>query len=80
MVRERITELDLVIGEVIPATKNSRAVEAASSPIKAPTLVAQVDGKEVAIVGVDDILEFFDDKFGTEKESKKDGNGRGNGR
>lgn len=74
-VRERITELDLVIEQVIPATKNSRVVEASGSPIdiKAlPILEAEVDGKEVTISGVKDIFEFFDDKFGTEKESKKD--------
>lgn len=71
-VRERISEFDIVVEQVIPATKNSRAVEASASPIIAPTLVAQVDGKEVTISGMNDILEFFDDKFGTEKESKKD--------
>eukprot|EP00571_Detonula_confervacea_P003726 CAMPEP_0172319336 /NCGR_PEP_ID=MMETSP1058-20130122/37375_1 /TAXON_ID=83371 /ORGANISM="Detonula confervacea, Strain CCMP 353" /LENGTH=462 /DNA_ID=CAMNT_0013034353 /DNA_START=15 /DNA_END=1403 /DNA_ORIENTATION=+ len=67
-VRERISELDIVIEQVIPATKNSRAVEASASPIIVPTLVAQVDGKEVTMSGMDEILEFFDDKFCSEKE------------
>lgn len=67
--RERITEYDLVIERVIPATSNSRAVEVASST-SAPTLVAEVDGKEVTLVGSDDVLAFLDGKFS--KEVNKD--------
>lgn len=59
--RERITELDLVIESVIPSTPNSRAVERAS--IEVPMLVAEVDGREVTLTGVDNIIEFFDEKF-----------------
>ena len=69
--RERITELDVVVEQVIPAASNSRVVEnSSSSKITLPTMVAEVDGKEVTLKGVDDILEFFDEKFSTEKEMK----------
>lgn len=68
VVRERITELDLVVEQVIPAAPNSRVVESSSTAaISVPTLVAEVDGKEVTFSGLDNILEFFDDKFSTEK-------------
>jgi len=69
-VREKITEYDLVIERVIPATSNSRAIQASS--IAVPTLVADVDGKEVTISGADDIIAFFDEKFSTDREAKKD--------
>lgn len=71
-VRERITELDLAVEQVIPAAKNSRVVENSATKISVPTLVANVDGKEMTLVGVDKILEFFDDKYSTEKEVKKE--------
>ena len=65
-VRERITEYDLVIEQVIPACPNSRAV--AQNPITVPTLVAEFDGKEQTFTGVDNILNFLDDKFSTIKK------------
>jgi len=70
-VRERITELDLVVERVIPAAENSRAVE--KSPITVPTMVAEIDGMQRTFTGVDEILRFLDDKFSTVKkdESKK---------
>lgn len=71
-VRERITELDIVIEQVIPAALNSRVVEASEAPINVPTLVADVGGKEVTLSGADDILAFFDEKFSTEKEITKE--------
>eukprot|EP00578_Thalassiosira_sp_NH16_P019437 CAMPEP_0181084390 /NCGR_PEP_ID=MMETSP1071-20121207/4667_1 /TAXON_ID=35127 /ORGANISM="Thalassiosira sp., Strain NH16" /LENGTH=388 /DNA_ID=CAMNT_0023166115 /DNA_START=170 /DNA_END=1336 /DNA_ORIENTATION=- len=72
IVRERITELDLVVEQVIPSSVNSRAVEASEAPINVPTVVAEIDGKDVKLSGVDDILKFFDDKFSIEKEIKKE--------
>ena len=60
-----------MIEEVIPSTPNSRAVERASIEVL-PMLVAEVDGREVTYSGVDTIIEFFDEKFSTEKEAKSD--------
>jgi hypothetical protein len=67
-VRERITEYDLVVEMVVPACKNSRVM--AKSPIAVPTMVAEVDGKEQTITGVDDILSFLDDKFSSKKKEE----------
>ena len=70
-VRERITEYDLVVDSVIPATSNSRAVmEEEELDITVPTLVAEVDGKDVKLVGAYKILAFLDDKF--TKENNKE--------
>ncbi|KAL3791663.1 hypothetical protein HJC23_003920 [Cyclotella cryptica] len=68
VVRERITELDLVVERVIPAAENSRAV--ARSPITVPTMVAEIDGLEQTFTGVDEILRFLDDKFSTLKKDE----------
>ncbi|KAL7529358.1 hypothetical protein ACHAWF_002946 [Thalassiosira exigua] len=65
-VRERITELDLVVGRVIPSAEGSKAraeKEEGGGELAAPTLVVEVDGREETFVGAEDILEFFDDKF-----------------
>ena len=66
-VREKITKFDLVVKEVIPAASNSRRVNEVST---VPTMVASVDGKEMKFSGVDDILNFLNDKFSTDKEMK----------
>ena len=58
-VRERITGLDIVIEQVIPAALNSCVVEALEASINVPTLIADVDGKEVTLLGADDILAFL---------------------
>jgi hypothetical protein len=61
-VRERITELDLIVGKVVPCGMNSgnnRAEEA----VPLPTLVAEVDGMEVVVSGADDVLRFLDESF-----------------
>ena len=79
VVRERITELDLVVENVIPSTSNSRVMERGEVST-VPTLVAVVDGKEMKFEGVDGILGFFDDNFSiiekdelsTEKESTEE--------
>jgi glutaredoxin len=68
-VRERITELDLVVDAVIPATSNSRASLDATykyclpSGAATPTLVVAVDGGEKIISGATEITEFFDANF-----------------
>lgn len=67
-VRERITEYDLVVENVIPAAANSRAL--AESLVVVPTMVAEIDGKEQSFVGVDAILNFLDDKFSTVKKEE----------
>lgn len=69
VVRERITELDLVVENVIPSTSNSRAMER-GEVIAVPTLVAFVDGTEVKFEGVESILGFFGDKFSIEKDEQ----------
>jgi hypothetical protein len=68
VVREKITEYDLVVENVIPAADNSRAL--AESLVELPTMVAEIDGKEQTFVGVDDILTFLDDKFSTAKKDE----------
>ncbi|KAL9184975.1 hypothetical protein ACHAXT_002752 [Thalassiosira profunda] len=67
-VRERITELDLVVERAIPSAPNSRAAGASASPVVVPTLLAEADGAAVELKGAGDILAFFDDKFSTENE------------
>jgi len=66
-VREKITKFDLVVKEVIPAASNSRRVNEVST---VPTMIASVDGKEMTYSGVDDILNFLNNKFSTDKEMK----------
>lgn len=63
VVRERVTEYDLVVEKVIPASANSRSM--AEETITVPTMVVEVDGKEQTFTGVDSILSFLDDKFST---------------
>lgn len=63
LVREKITEYDLIVNEVIPSTSNSR-----QSVKVVPTLVALVDGNEVSFAGVDNILQFLNEKFSTDKQ------------
>jgi hypothetical protein len=65
-VRERVTELDLVVERVIPATSNSRAVTdsgfeyALPAGAEVPCLVASLPrGGETILSGTDDILSFF---------------------
>ena len=62
LVRERITELDLVVDTVIPACENSRVVEASGSMI-VPTMVVESEGKESTLEGSDAILSFLKDGF-----------------
>ena len=57
-VRERITELDLVVENVIPSCENSRARVAT-----APTMVVEIEGKEKTLEGSSAILAFFDNEF-----------------
>ena len=73
-VRERITELDLVVGRVVPCGMNSgnnRAEEA----VPLPTLVAEVDGTEVVVAGVDDVLRFLDESFSAAAAARWGGGG-----
>ncbi len=57
-VRERITELDLVVENVIPSCKDSRARVAT-----VPTMVVEIEGKEKILEGSSAILAFFDNEF-----------------
>mmetsp|Transcript_5406 Transcript_5406/g.12515 ORF Transcript_5406/g.12515 Transcript_5406/m.12515 type:complete len:474 (+) Transcript_5406:174-1595(+) len=67
LVRERVTELDLVVERVIPACDNSRA--ASEDPdLVVPTLVADEDGDEVTVEGAGDILRYLNDKFTVDGE------------
>lgn len=67
LVRERITELDLVVDNVIPACDNSRAVKASSGSITVPTMVVESEGKEITLEGSDAILGFLDNEFKLKK-------------
>jgi glutaredoxin len=60
-VRERITELDLVVEALIPAASNSRAT--LPSGAVTPTLVVAIDGEEKIISGATEITEFFNANF-----------------
>jgi anaphase-promoting complex subunit 7 len=57
-VRERITELDLVVENVIPACEKSRARVAT-----VPTMVVEIEGKEKTLEGSSAILASFDNEF-----------------
>lgn len=57
-VRERITELDLVVENVIPACKDSR-----ERITTVPTMVVEIEGKEKTLEGSNAILAFFDNEF-----------------
>ncbi len=77
-VRERITELDLVVEAVIPSASNSRALNDKSCKYfmdgentdSVPTMIVGItddDSKaedEVKLKGVDSIMSFFDGEFG----------------
>lgn len=67
-VRERITELDLVVEKVIPSAENSRALldkdynDALPTGQIIPCLVVRLsDGSDAVISGESDILDFFDE-------------------
>lgn len=62
MVRERITEFDLVVDNVIPACSNSRMVSSGS--IVVPSMVVESsNGEETTLEGTDAILQFLDKEF-----------------
>lgn len=62
-VRERITELDLVVENVIAACYNSRAVHESTGSITVPTLVAERKDEEIVLKGSESILAFLDNEF-----------------
>ena len=71
-VRERISELDLVIQAVIPATANSRVFSDSTYVYSLPRgaaiprlIVQDEDGKEIVKVGQTDILSYLDETFST---------------
>jgi anaphase-promoting complex subunit 7 len=63
-VRERLTELDLCVEEVIPSAPGSKALQKLGSDIILPRLVAQVDGKTVVLQGEIEIIDFLDKQMG----------------
>eukprot|EP00986_Skeletonema_menzelii_P008965 scaffold3933_cov155-Skeletonema_menzelii.AAC.1 len=65
IVRERITELDLVVDNVIPACPNSRVQASSSSGlITVPLMIVESrNGEERTLEGADAILRFFDNEF-----------------
>lgn len=74
MVRERITELDLVVETVVPASSNSRTFTDKSYPYYIgdeaskdviPMMVIIEGGAEKVLVGVDDVFGYLTDVFGT---------------
>jgi glutaredoxin len=76
-VRERVTELDLVIEKVIPAAENSRATsdpsyeDALPSGAAAPCLVVSLpSGEQKVISGDSNILEFLDESYPSEISSE----------
>ena len=82
-VREQITELDLVVDQVIPAAPNSRAITESSSSsgfdaalpsgAKIPCLIVSLPNEEESILsGEESILSFFEENFGSTKSSDDD--------
>eukprot|EP00977_Amphora_coffeiformis_P017426 scaffold5684_cov169-Amphora_coffeaeformis.AAC.1 len=63
-VRERITELDLCVDQVIPCAKKSQARQTLGHEVVLPRLVAEVDGKEVVVEGDDEIINFLNQATG----------------
>ncbi len=63
MVRERITEFDLVVDNVIPACSNSRIVSSSGTIIVPSMVVESSDGEETTLEGSDAILTFLDKEF-----------------
>jgi len=63
VVRERITELDLVVENIIPACDNSRAMKASAGSITVPTLVVESKDEEITLEGSETILAFLDNEF-----------------
>jgi len=74
-VRECITELDLVVEAVIPATPNSRCFADSNSEYAVPanTMIPRLElndaGKEFILQGEDEILGYFNDKYQLGKEA-----------
>lgn len=78
-VRERITELDLGVEKVVPATANSRAildpnfVDSLPSGQDVPCIVASLPGgKEQTISGEPEIINFLNDCFGVHDSKGKE--------
>lgn len=63
LVREKITELDLVVESVIPSAKNSRAMSSKHAPETIPLLVVQENRKEISLKGTDAIISYLNSKF-----------------
>ena len=68
-VRERVTELDLVVEKVIPAAENSRVFTLPSydyalpAGTRIPRLVVFDSGKERVLTGMEDIISYLDKAF-----------------
>lgn len=69
-VRERLSELDLNVERVIPATANSRAVLDETYPFKLPKgaqvprlVVQDASGKQTILEGASTILSFLNDEY-----------------
>lgn len=74
-VRERITELDLVVEKVIPAAANSRVFVdpkyeyALPAGTAVPRLVVMEGNDEKVLSGADDIVSYLDEKFSSSSSS-----------
>lgn len=67
MVRELITELDLVVDQVIPSASNSR-----NNVAEVPTLALSMDGEEQTISGASNIVNFLKTTYGLMDQPKDD--------
>lgn len=75
LVRERITELDLVVERVIPSAENSRvfrdssyAFSLPSEGTSLPRLVVANEGEDKVLMGAKDIVSFLDDTFKSQNQ------------
>lgn len=81
VVRERMTELDLVVEKIIPACANSRAIQDGSfehalpQGADVPCLIASIDGEERVISGASYITEFLNEACATVDDSAAEDEG-----
>jgi glutaredoxin len=69
LVRERITELDLCVEQVVPSAKNSRISSTDRTTEEIPRLVVveQDDSNERVLTGAPEIVSYLNSAFSTEK-------------
>lgn len=72
LVRERITELDVVVESIIPSCKNSRVQVTSVPQMVVVSTNDNGDGEEMVLQGVDEILSFLNATFCNDGDSTTD--------